>query len=235
MTYQSHQTKSFPINYLQWAIRVTRNHTQSQYIHSQHTTCPTKPNALPLYTFTALYLSHQTTRTPNIQIHSSISVPLNHTHSQYIHSHCPTSSTKPHTLPIYTFSLPYLSKKTTRNPNIQLALHFLFQQKTRTLNKYIPNSLSVTPNHKHSYYTHSQCHTCPTNPNALPIYKFTVPYLSHISTNTPTIYLQSALPVPPNHTLPLYNFTVPYQYNLSTRSPNIFLHSTLPVPQNHTH
>ena len=217
-------------------LPIPPNHTHSQYIPSQHPTCPTKPHALPLYTFTVPYLSHQTKHTPTIYFHSALPVPPNHTHSHYIPSQHPTSPTYPNTLPLYTFTVPYLSHQTTHTPTI-----------------YLHSTLPVPPNHKHSHYIHSQCPTCPTKPHALPLYTFTVPYLSHQTTRTPTIYLHSTLPVPPNHThshyipsqcptcptyshsLSVYNFKVPKLSDLSTNTAIIYIHTALPVSSNHTH
>jgi len=222
LTYMSHKTTRTPTIYLHSALRVSPNHTHSHYITSQYPTCPTKPHALPLYTFSAHYLSHQTTRTPNIYIQSALPVPTNHTHSHYITSQCPTCPTKPEALPIYTFTVPYLSQLNTRTSTIHLH-----------------SSLSVPPNHTHSQYIHSQYPFCPTKPHALKLHSFTVPYLSHQTTRTPTIYLQSTLPVPPNHThshyihsqcptcpikphaLPIYTFTVYYVSHLTTLTPTI--------------
>jgi len=171
------------------------------------------------------YLSHQTTRTPTIYLHSALPVPTNHTHSHYIPSQCPTCPTKSHALPLYTFTVPYLSHQTTRTPTI-----------------YLHSTLPVPTNHTHSHYIYSQCPTCPTKSHALPLYTFTVPYLSHQTTRTPTIHFHTALPVPPNpthshyipsqhptcptkpHTLPLYTFTAPYLSHQTTRTPTLYLY-----------
>jgi len=169
------------------------------------------------------YLSHLSTRTPTINIHSTLPVPPTHTHSYYIPSQHLNCTTKPHALPLYTFTVPYLSHLSTRTPII-----------------YLHNTLPFPPNHTHSHYITSQCHTCPTYPHALPLYTFTVPYLSHLSTRTPTIYLHSTLPVPTNHTHshyipsqcstcptkphahPLYTFTAPYLSHQITHTPTIY-------------
>jgi len=182
------------------------------------------------------YLSHRTTHTAIIYLHSTLTVPPNHTHSHYIPSQCPTCPTKPHTHPLYTFTMPYLSHQTTHTSII-----------------YIHSALPVPPNHTHSHYIPSQHSNCPTKPHALPLYTFTVPYLSHQTTHTTTIYINSALPVPPIHThshyipsqcptcppkshaLPIYTFTVLYQSHQTTHTRNIYLHCALPVAPNHTH
>ena len=212
-----------------------KNYTHYYYIHSECPTCRTNPQALPKCTFIMPYMSDQSTRTPNIYIHSTLPVPPNHTHSQYTHSQCFTCSTKPQALSIYKFSVPYLYQISTCTPSI-----------------YLHSTLPVPPNHTHSQYTHSQCLTCSTKPQALSLYKFSVPYLSQISTSTPSIYLHSTLPVPPNRmhsqythsqcltcstkpqALSLYKFSVPYLSQISTRTPSIYLHSTLPVTRNNT-
>ena len=183
MSYLSHQTTRTPNIHLHSVLPVPPNHTHSHSTPSQYPTCPTEPHALPLYTFTAPYLSHQTTRTPTIHLHSALPVPPNHTHSQYITSQCPTCPTKPHTLPLYKFRVLYLPHQTTRTPNI-----------------YLHSTIPVPPNHTHSHYKNSEYSTCPTKPQTLPLYNFTVPYLSHQTTRTPNICLHSTLPVPPNHT-----------------------------------
>jgi len=150
--YLSHLSTRTPNIYFHSALPVPRNHTHSQYIASQCPTCTTKPHALPLYTFTLAYLSHQTTRTPNKNLHSTLPVPPTHTHSHYIPSQHPTCPTKSHALPLHTFTVPYLSHQTTHTPNI-----------------YIHSTLPFPPNHTHSLYIISQCPTCPTYPHALPL------------------------------------------------------------------
>ena len=139
-------------------------------LSSQYPTYPTKPHAPPLYNFKAPYLPHQTTSTPNIYLQSALPAPPNHTHSHYIPTRCPTCTTKPHTLPLYIFTVPYRPHKTTHTPTI-----------------YLHSTLPVPPNHTHSHYKSSQCPTCPTSPHALPIYTFTMPYQSPETTRTPNI------------------------------------------------
>ena len=168
--YLSHKTTNTTNLYIQSAILVPPNHTNSKYITSQCPTCPSKPHALPLYTFTALYLSYQTKRTPNIYVYSDIPVPPNQKLSHKLPSMSHTCHTKPHAIPIYTFAAHYLPHQTKRTPTI-----------------YFHSTLPVPPNHTHTKYTNSQFHICSTKSYALSIYTFSLPYLFHQTTHTPNI------------------------------------------------
>jgi len=159
-------------------------------------TCPTKPYALPLYNFTVPYLSHKTTRNPNIYLQSILPVPSNHKHSQYISSQCPTCPKKAHALPIYNFRsvlpvpqnhthshyIPAESPTCPSKPHT-LPLHTftvpsVSHQTTRTPTIYLHSTLPFPQNHTLSQYINSQHTTYPPKPYAFPLYIFTVTYLS---------------------------------------------------------